>query len=78
MKKNCRGFSLFYKECLTYKEIPLKIKMKYILRFLQCKLYDEEGCVELEFPLAFTRQKINRPISKITTKIIGIIKDFFL
>lgn len=40
LKKNCRGFSLFYKECLNYKETPLFTKMKYLVRFLQCKLYE--------------------------------------
>ncbi|WP_022932670.1 glycosyltransferase family A protein [Treponema bryantii] len=40
LKKNCRGFALFYKECLKYQEIPLFIKVKYLVRFLQCKLYE--------------------------------------
>lgn len=40
LKKNCKGFALFYKECLSYSEIPLKIKIKYLIRLLQCKLYE--------------------------------------
>ena len=40
LKKNCTGFALFYKECLKYKEIPLFTKTKYLIRFLQCKLYE--------------------------------------
>jgi len=40
LKKNCKGFKIFYKECLSYSEIPLKIRIKYFIRFLQCKLYE--------------------------------------
>ena len=40
LKKNCKGFGLFYRECLYYKEIPLFDKIKYFIRFLQCKLYE--------------------------------------
>lgn len=40
LKKNCRGFKLFYKECLFYKEIPLITRAKYFIRYLQCKLYE--------------------------------------
>lgn len=40
LKRNCKGFALFYKECLFYKEIPFLIKTKYLIRFLQCKLYE--------------------------------------
>lgn len=39
LKNNCKGFSLFYKECLSYKEIPLIIKIKYLIRFFQCEFY---------------------------------------
>lgn len=40
LRKNCKGFALFYKECLGYKEIPKFVKVKYLIRFLQCKLYE--------------------------------------
>lgn len=39
LKKNCKGFSLFYKECLSYREIPFFTKWKYLVRFLQCQLF---------------------------------------
>ena len=39
LRKNCGGFALFYKECLGYKEIPALVKIKYFIRFLQCKWY---------------------------------------
>lgn len=39
LKKNSNGFALFYKECLKYNEIPLLVKVKYFIRFLQCKFY---------------------------------------
>lgn len=39
LKKNCKGFALFYKECLNYKEIPLFIKAKSFIRLIQCKFY---------------------------------------
>ncbi|WP_303918336.1 glycosyltransferase family A protein [Treponema berlinense] len=39
LKKNCNGFALFYKECLSYKEIPLILKIKHLIRFFQCKFY---------------------------------------
>lgn len=38
-RKNCKGFALFYKECLSYKEIPLAVKIKYLIRFFQCEFY---------------------------------------
>lgn len=40
LKKNCKGFGLFYRECLHYKEIPLIVKLKYFIRFIQCKFYE--------------------------------------
>lgn len=43
LKKNCKGFALFYKECLSYKEIPPISKAKYLIRFLQCKFYSIKG-----------------------------------
>lgn len=39
LKKNSQGFALFYKECLSYKEIPFFTKCKYLIRFFQCKLF---------------------------------------
>lgn len=39
LKKNNKGFYLFYSECLNYKIIPLRIKFIYLIRMLQCKLY---------------------------------------
>lgn len=39
LRKNPDGFALYYKECLSYKEIPLKAKCKSIICLLQCKVY---------------------------------------
>ena len=39
LRTNSSGFALFYKECLGYKEIPALVKIKYFIRFLQCKWY---------------------------------------
>lgn len=39
LRKNSRGFLLFYKECLRYKEIPFVFKIKYFIRCVQCRLY---------------------------------------
>lgn len=39
LRNNCKGFALFYRECLKYKEIPLFTKAKYLVRFFQCKIY---------------------------------------
>ena len=39
LKNNSKGFSLFYKECLSYKEIPFFTKCKYLIRFFQCQLF---------------------------------------
>lgn len=40
LKKNSKGFALFYKECLSYNEIPFFIKVKYFIRLCQCRFYE--------------------------------------
>lgn len=39
LKKNNKGFALFYKECLGYDIIDKKTKIKYFIRYLQCRFY---------------------------------------
>lgn len=39
LKSNYKGFYLFYKECLSYKIIPTHIKIKYLIRMIQCIIY---------------------------------------
>lgn len=43
LRKNSKGFTLFYKECLSYKKIPLIIKIKYLIRLFQCEFYSLEN-----------------------------------
>jgi glycosyltransferase involved in cell wall biosynthesis len=50
LKKNFRGFALFYKECLFYKEIPFTVKLKFFIRYVQCLIYQF-------FSLTFWRKK---------------------
>ena len=39
LKKNCIGFSIYYRELLSYRQVPLLIKLKSLIRYLQCKYY---------------------------------------
>ena len=39
LKKNPKGFMMYYKECLFYKIIPLKNKIKYFIRYIQCLIF---------------------------------------
>lgn len=39
LRKNSRGFFVFYRECLHYKEIPIGFKVKYFIRCVQCCVY---------------------------------------
>lgn len=38
LKRNPKGFSLYYRDMLTY-DIPLKAKLKYFIRYMQTKFY---------------------------------------
>lgn len=39
LKSNPKGFGEFYKENLVYKQIPLKRKIKSLIRYIQCLYY---------------------------------------
>ena len=39
IKNNYRGFALYHKSRLKYSEVPLKVKVKSLIRLLQCKIY---------------------------------------
>ena len=39
LKRNWRGFRLFYKEAMHYKQIPLLTKIIYFIRVIQCNFY---------------------------------------
>lgn len=39
LKKNPKGFMMYYKECLFYEIIPLKNKIKYFIRYIQCLIF---------------------------------------
>ena len=38
LKKNPKGFGLYYKDMISY-NIPIKFKIKFLLRYLQTKCF---------------------------------------
>jgi len=40
LKQNPKGFSLYYRDVLHYKVVPLKDKLKAIIRIIQCHIYN--------------------------------------